>query len=170
MSWGTSGLWSSEYRSPPVFWAPCSCLSLGWSRVSSYPRFSILMTPPVHIARYGPYNYVFLLLPHVFRETKSLTCVFRFLITCRLSVPPLVSVLSVTYGGSASGCTRRPGSWWRSPTSDFTRHVLHRSSLRVRSAVWTWPFLFWRTSASCSSHMYHPVKRTVSNTCLRYFY
>lgn len=87
--------------------------------------------------------------------------VSRFPITCPPSAPPSASVPSPTYGDSASDFTHLPGSWWRLPTSDFTRRVFLRGSLRTYSAAWTWPSLSARTSACCYSLMCHPVKHTV---------
>lgn len=96
--------------------------------------------------------------------------VFRFPTTCPPSAPPSASAPSPTYGGSASDCTQLPESWWRLPTSDFTRRVLLRGSLRIHSAVWTWPSLSVRTSACCYSHMCHPVKHTVGWFSVFFFF
>lgn len=61
--------------------------------------------------------------------------VSRFQTTCPPSAPPSASAPSPTYGGFASVCTQLPGFWWRLPTSDFTRLVFLRGSLRTPSAV-----------------------------------
>lgn len=94
-------------------------------------------------------------------DLKASSSVSRFPTTCPPSAPPSASAPSPIYGGCASDCTQRPGFWWRLLTSDFTRRVFLRGSLKTHSAAWAWPSLSARTSACCSSHMCPPVRHTV---------